>query len=339
MCFRIKMSVLITGCAGFIGYHVTKMFLERGERVIGLDNLNDYYDTSLKKARLEQLKTFKNFTFTEDTIADAGLVDRILTFVHDIEGIIHLAAQAGVRHSLSHPLDYVHSNIIGHMNMMELGKRLKNFKHFVYASSSSVYGSNQDLPFSVESKTDTPLSPYGASKKSVELFSHSYSYLYGMPMTGLRFFTVYGPWGRPDMAAYLFTDAIFKGHPIDVYNNGDMRRDFTYVDDIVKGVVAAFYHIPSDVVPHNVYNLGNNKSEKLIDFISCIEDAVGKKAIYNCLPMQPGDVRETYADISSSQKDLGFKPSISIKEGIPKFVEWFKSYHGITNGNDLKKVG
>jgi UDP-glucuronate 4-epimerase len=333
------MSILVTGSAGFIGYHATKLMLERGMNVVGVDNINSYYSTDLKKARLAQLRSYKNFTFIQDDIADLGLVDRILQRGLGIEGIIHLAAQAGVRHSLTHPFDYIHSNVVGHMNMMELARRSDDFKHFVYASSSSVYGGNQDLPFSVESKADSPLSPYGASKKAAELFSHSYSYLYGIPMTGLRFFTVYGPWGRPDMAAYLFADAIYKGEPINVYNNGDMRRDFTYVDDIVEGVLACYEHPQQSKVPHKIYNLGNNNTESLTDFIACIEKAIGKKAVYNYLPMQPGDVQETYADITSSQQDFGFEPKVSIKEGIPKFIEWFKSYHGIENVNDIKKVG
>lgn len=325
------MTILVTGAAGFIGSHLSKTLLEQDQKVIGIDNLNAYYSVELKQARLDRLTPHKNFTFYKIDFSDQQAVFDLMEKHPEIEGIIHLGAQAGVRHSLVAPHDYVKANITGHLSMMEGARRLKNFKHFVYASSSSIYGANTKIPFSVKDMTDAPLAPYGASKKATELLSHSYAYLYNMPMTGLRFFTVYGPWGRPDMAAYLFTDAIENDRPITVYNNGDMRRDFTYIDDIVAGIIGSYQCPFKDIkIPARVYNLGNNNTEKLTDYIGAIEKALGKKAQMQMAPLQPGDVPETCADITESTNDFGFKPKVSINEGIPRFVEWYQRYHKST---------
>jgi UDP-glucuronate 4-epimerase len=324
------MTVLVTGAAGFIGYHLSKRLLSRGEEVIGLDNLNDYYSVKLKQDRLEDLKRRHNaFRFIEQDFADfEGLVDALK--LSRISRIVHLGAQAGVRYSLTNPHAYVQSNLVGHLNLMELARRTEGLEHFVYASSSSVYGSNETLPFSVDDRVDHPISLYAATKKADELMSETYSHLYRLPQTGLRFFTVYGPWGRPDMAAYLFATAIEAGQPIKVFNHGDMRRDFTYVDDIVSGVVGVLDNPPPSVdgaAPYRVYNIGNSRSEALMDFIGLVEQSLGKKAEYQLLPMQPGDVKETYADISAIQHDIGFAPTTPISVGIPRFIEWYKAYH------------
>jgi UDP-glucuronate 4-epimerase len=321
------MATLVTGAAGFIGFNVSKALIERGEKVIGIDNLNGYYDVSLKNSRLELLKTNNNFLFYHIDISSKDAIYDLVKKHPDIDKVIHLAAQAGVRYSLENPFAYVNSNLVGHMVILEMCRNLKNFKHLVYASSSSVYGGNKQLPFSTDDRVDTPLSLYAATKKSDELLSHSYSHLYKFPTTGLRFFTVYGPWGRPDMATFLFTKAIMEGKPIDVFNNGDMKRDFTYIDDIVSGTIAALDNPPAGTPPYKIYNLGNHKAENLMHFINILEDALGKKAEINFQPMHPGDVKETYADITDAQKDLGFHPSISIEEGLPKFVNWYKSYY------------
>lgn len=324
------MTVLVTGAAGFIGYHLCEHLLGRGERVIGVDSLNAYYDPGLKEARLSRLADRDGFSFERLDIADrdamAGLAER-----HPgIDRIVNLAAQAGVRHSLDHPRDYVHSNISGFLEILEMCRRLPGLRHLVYASSSSVYGGNTKQPFAVEDKTDSPLALYGATKKANELMGHCYSHLFRIPATGLRFFTVYGPWGRPDMSAYLFTRAIFAGEEIRVFNNGDMKRDFTFVDDIVAGVTACLDRPPTgDGVPHRVYNLGNNRSEGLMRFIGAIETACGKKAKIRFEPMQPGDVKETYADIAASTRDFGYQPRTTIDEGIPRFVAWFRDYHRV----------
>jgi UDP-glucuronate 4-epimerase len=328
------MTVLVTGAAGFIGYHVSEALLARGEAVAGIDNINDYYDVKLKEARLARLAAHNHFTFTKLNIADrdglAGLVQK-----HgDIDRIVHLAAQAGVRYSLKNPQAYVESNLIGHVNMLELARGLNDrkgqgIKHLVYASSSSVYGGNTKLPFAIEDKVDRPVSLYAATKAADELMSHSYSHLYGIPQTGLRFFTVYGPWGRPDMAYFDFTRAIFAGETIRVFNNGDMKRDFTWIGDIVAGVVAALDKPPVGTPPYRLYNIGNNNAENLLDFISVIEKACGKKAVTELAPMQPGDVKATYADISAITKDVGFKPTTPITEGIPQFVKWYREYYGV----------
>ncbi|MGE5546150.1 MAG: SDR family NAD(P)-dependent oxidoreductase [Solirubrobacterales bacterium] len=326
------MTVLVAGSAGFIGFHTSMRLLERGERVVGVDNLNDYYDPALKHARLAKLAAYPAFTFIEADIADREAMAAIAKQHPDVDRIVILAAQAGVRHSLTRPFDYTHSNIEGHLVMLEAARHLWQIKHFVYASSSSVYGTNTKLPFSVEDRVDNPISLYAATKRAGELMAHCYSHLFRIPTTGLRFFTVYGPWGRPDMAAYLFAKAILAGQPIKVFNNGDMRRDFTFIDDIVSGVVGVLDHPPADegtLPPYRIYNIGNNNSEHLMDFIGLIEKCLGRKAEYQFEPMQPGDVKETYADISAIQKDVGFAPTTPISVGIPKFIEWFKEFHKV----------
>lgn len=323
------MTVLVTGAAGFIGYHCVKRLAERGETVIGIDSFSDYYDVRLKKARLAELAPLKSFTFRETDISDHGDMVELARAFPKTDRIIHLAAQPGVRYSLINPHAYVQANVMGHLNILEMSRHQPNFRHLVYASSSSVYGGNTKLPFAIEDPVDHPVSLYAATKKSDELMSHCYSHLYRIPSTGLRFFTVYGPWGRPDMAAWLFTEAIFNGEPIQVFNHGDMRRDFTYIDDIVTGVIAALDHPAPSIAgapPHRVYNIGNHKAEPLLRFIEVIEKAVGKKAKIDLKPMQPGDVKETYADVTAIQRDLGFAPDTPIDVGIPRFVEWFKGY-------------
>lgn len=326
------MAVLVTGAAGFIGAATSRALLERGDEVVGIDNLNDYYDPSLKRARLSGLaRQFDNrFRFEQIDFADASALQRVADTI-EIDGIIHLGAQAGVRYSLENPAAYIQSNLVGHANMLELARH-RQARQMVYASSSSVYGGNKSLPFRVEDRVDHPLSLYAATKKADELLSESYANLYRMPLTGLRFFTVYGPWGRPDMAAYLFAKAILDGKPITIFNNGDMRRDFTFIDDIVSGVVGVLDNpapVEEGSVPARVYNIGNNRSEKLMDFVGLVEQSLGLKAEYKFEPMQPGDVKETYADISAIQKDVGFAPTTPISVGVPKFIEWFKAYHKV----------
>lgn len=323
------MQVLLTGAAGFIGYHVAAALLARGDTVIGIDNLNAYYDVSLKRDRLAQLLPQPAFSFVEADISDRPAIEALVRRHPDITHVIHLAAQAGVRHSLIDPYTYVTSNVMGQVVMLEAARMLSRLEHFVYASSSSVYGGNTKLPFAVGDETERPNSLYAATKKADELIGHTYAHLYGVASTGLRFFTVYGPWGRPDMAAFLFTDAIMKGKPIRVFNDGNMWRDFTYVDDIVAGVLAALARKPSGTPPHAVYNLGNHKSEKLTDFIGEIERAVNRKASLQFEPMQPGDVERTYADIEASRRDLGFDPRTPIGDGVPRFVQWYRGYYGI----------
>ncbi len=323
------MQVLLTGAAGFIGYHVAEALLARGDAVIGLDNLNPYYDVKLKQDRLAQLQARKGFSFMAADISDRPAVEALVRQNPGITHVVHLAAQAGVRHSLVDPYAYVTSNVMGQVVMLEAARALGRLEHFVYASSSSVYGGNTKLPFSVGDETERPNSLYAATKKADELIGHTYAHLYGLPATGLRFFTVYGPWGRPDMAAFLFTDAIMKGKPIRVFNDGNMWRDFTYVDDIVSGVLAAMARKPATSPPHAVYNLGNHKSEKLTDFIAEIERALNRKASLQFEPMQPGDVERTYADIEASRRDLGFDPQTPIRDGIPRFVQWYRGYYGI----------
>jgi UDP-glucuronate 4-epimerase len=319
------MTILVTGAAGFIGYHVAEALLARGDRVLGLDNLNAYYDPALKEARLARLKRHNAFEFIKANLADREGFFRAMAGRAEVKRVIHLAAQAGVRYSLDHPFAYVDANLTGHMSILEFCRHQKNFGNLVYASSSSVYGGNDKLPFAVEDRTDTPVSLYAATKRANELMSHCYAHLYGIPQTGLRFFTVYGPWGRPDMALYIFTKAITEGRPIPVFNHGDMKRDFTYIDDIVAGVVAAIDAPPAS--DHRIYNLGNNRSEPLMRIIELLEKAIGKKAEIRFEPMQPGDVKETYADIAATQRDLGFKPITPIDVGVPKFVAWYREYH------------
>jgi UDP-glucuronate 4-epimerase len=343
------MSVLVTGAAGFIGMHVARALLARGERVVGVDDVNDYYDPVLKEARLAELARFGGdaFRFARQDIAAPGAFAALFEKETDADRIVHLAAQAGVRYSLINPGAYIRANIAGHFAVLEACRTRGGVRHLVYASSSSVYGGNEKLPFAVEDKIDKPVSLYAATKASGELMSHCYAHLYGIAQTGLRFFTVYGPWGRPDMSAFIFTRAILAGEPIRVFNRGDMRRDFTFIDDIVAGVLAALDRPPSregvsgdkpaetqsgegaGAGGHRVYNLGNNRSEELLEFIATIEAAVGKKAIIELAPMQPGDVKDTYADIAASRRDLGFAPKTTIREGIPKFVAWYRGYYGV----------
>jgi UDP-glucuronate 4-epimerase len=332
------MTTLVTGTAGFIGFHVARRLMDRGETVLGLDNVNDYYSVKLKRDRLALLASEYRgaFRFIETDFADAQTLRGQLGG-QDFEKIVHLGAQAGVRYSIENPGAYVQSNLVGHLNMMEVARH-RNSPHLVYASSSSVYGGNETLPFRVEDRVDHPLSLYAATKKADELMSETYAHLYRLPQTGLRFFTVYGPWGRPDMAMWLFTKAIFAGEPIEVFGEGNMRRDFTYIDDIVSGIVAALDTPPPDnglekaggsKAPHRLYNIGNNNSEELSRMIELIEQACGKKAEKRLMPMQAGDVRDTYADISAIQRDLGFRPFTKIDVGIPRFIDWYRQYHGV----------
>jgi UDP-glucuronate 4-epimerase len=333
------MRVLVTGCAGFIGCHLARRLLEAGCEVVGLDNLNAYYDPRLKEARLALLTPFPRFSFHKLDLADEEGVARLFRD-QAFERVIHLAAQAGVRYSIDKPLTYVSSNLTGFAHILE-GCRHGRVPHLVYASSSSVYGLNRTLPFSVRQNTDHPISLYAATKKANELMAHTYSHLYNLPTTGLRFFTVYGPWGRPDMAPFKFTKAILEGTPIDVYNNGNMERDFTYVDDIVEGIVRLMDHIPagnpawsaehpdpaSSPAPYRIYNIGNNSPVKLAYFIACIEKAAGRKAIQNLLPMQPGDLPATCADISDLARDVDFHPATPIDVGLQRFVDWYRSFY------------
>lgn len=327
------MAVLVTGAAGFIGMHVSAALLQRGDAVVGVDDMNPYYDLGLKKARLACLSGEASFAFHEIDIADRAALSAVIAQHDGIDRVIHLAAQAGVRYSLAHPEAYVHANIEGHFSVLEACRNLESLTHLVYASSSSVYGGNTKLPFAVEDPVDRPVSLYAATKKSAELMSYCYSHLFGIPQTGLRFFTVYGPWGRPDMSAWLFTDAILKGEPIRVFNDGDMQRDFTFIDDIVTGVLNALDRPPDGgrpgAPPHRIYNLGNHRSEELMRFIRVIEAAAGRQAVIRFEPMQPGDVKQTYADIEASRRDLDFEPKTTIDEGVPRFVAWFKEYHGL----------
>ncbi len=332
--------ILVTGAAGFIGYHTAERLLERGDEVIGLDNLNDYYDVNLKKARLARLEEKEGFKFLEMDLADR-LGMKALFLEVPFDGVIHLAAQAGVRYSLVNPEAYVDSNLVGFLHVLE-GCRHTGVKHLVFASSSSVYGANRTMPFSVHQNVDHPVSLYATTKKANELMAHSYSHLYGLPCTGLRFFTVYGPWGRPDMALFLFTKAILEGKPIDVFNHGKMKRDFTYVDDIVEGVVRVLDK-PAEPnpawsgenpdpatsrAPYRCYNIGNNKPVELLHMIHVLEEALGKKAEMRMLPMQPGDVPATWADVEALEKAVGYKPSTPIEEGVKKFVAWYRDYYG-----------
>lgn len=332
-------KILVTGAAGFIGFHLTRRLLERGDEVVGFDNLNDYYDVTLKEARLKQLEGRDGFTFLRGDLADRDGMARLFA-----EGrfnkVVHLAAQAGVRYSLINPHAYIDSNISGFMNILE-GCRHNGVEHLAYASSSSVYGANTRMPFSVHDNVDHPVSLYAATKKANELMAHTYASLYQIPCTGLRFFTVYGPWGRPDMALFLFTKAILEGKPIDVYNEGKMRRDFTFVDDIVEGVIRVTDRTATanpawsgdqpdpgtSYAPYRIYNIGNNSPVELLRFIEVLEEKLGKKALRNLLPIQPGDVPATCADVDDLMRDVGFAPKTSIEEGIGRFVEWYREYY------------
>lgn len=333
------MKILITGAAGFIGFHLARRFAETGAKVFGIDNLNDYYSVELKKDRLRLLERLPNFRFEPVNLADGeALADMFKAF--GFTHVVNLAAQAGVRYSLINPKSYIDSNIVGFANLLECCRH-NHVQHLVYASSSSVYGLNTSMPFSVHDNVDHPVSLYAASKKSNELMAHTYSYLYRLPTTGLRFFTVYGPWGRPDMALYLFTRAITEGKPINVFNHGKMRRDFTYIDDIIEGVFRVVHRIPepnprwdgnapdpgSSPAPYKLYNIGNNNTVELEQFISVLETALGQKAIRNYMDLQPGDVPATYANVDDLVRDVGFKPSTTIEDGIEKFIAWYKDYY------------
>jgi UDP-glucuronate 4-epimerase len=322
-------KILVTGAAGFIGAAAAWALLARGDEVVGVDDLNAYYDVGLKQARLKPLLAEKNFTFRKLDIADRDGMLKLAEAFSGTEAVLHLAAQAGVRYSLIDPYAYVTANVMGQAVMLELARQLKNLKHFVYASSSSVYGGNTKLPFSVDDPVARPNSLYAATKRADELFGHTYAHLYGIAATGLRFFTVYGPWGRPDMAYFIFARQILAGEPIKVFNQGEMWRDFTYIDDIVEGVVRALDRPATGTPPHKLYNLGNHRSEKLTDFIAEIERALGRKAEIRLEPMQPGDVTHTYADIEASRRDLGFEPTTPIGIGIPKFVAWYRDYYSV----------
>lgn len=333
------MTILVTGAAGFIGFHLSSRLLQNGLRVIGLDNLNDYYDISLKEDRLRQLEQYPHFQCVREDLIHHGALDALYQN-NDISVVVHLAAQAGVRYSLVNPRAYIDSNIAGFLNMLEASRK-HQVRHFIYASSSSVYGANVKMPFSVHDAVDHPVSLYAATKKANELIAHTYSHLYGLPTTGLRFFTVYGPWGRPDMAYFTFTRDIIEGTPIKVYNEGKMMRDFTYIDDIVEGIVRLLDQPPepnpqwdranpdpgTSYAPYVVYNIGNNQPVELMKFIHTIEDCLGKKAKIEYMPMQPGDVPATFADIDELKRDVGFSPSTGIEEGIAKFTAWYTSYY------------
>jgi len=314
-------KILITGAAGFIGYHLCRSMLDDGYKVLGIDNLNDYYDTNLKLARLEELKPYKKFRFQKVDIADRESITKAFQSFNPTK-VINLAAQAGVRYSIENPYVYMYSNLLGFLNIIELCRN-NEVEGLIYASSSSVYGGNEKIPFSVDDKVNKPIALYGATKRANELIAHSYSHLYGLHTTGLRYFTVYGPWGRPDMAMFIFTKKILADQPIPVFNNGNMKRDFTYIDDIISGTRSAI----EKNYKCEIFNLGNHRSEELMDVISIIEKSLGKKVRVNFLPMQPGDIPESFADIENSKKKLGYSPKSDIKKGIPKLIEWYKLYY------------
>ena len=326
------MTILVTGAAGFIGFHVCEALLARGERVLGVDNLNDYYDVRLKQARLALLKADGGFAFARADIADReAMAAAVAPERRSIDRIVHLAAQAGVRHSLVDPYAYVQANVMGQVVLLELCRELPALQHVVYASSSSVYGGVPEAPFSTDARADAPVSLYAATKRAGELIGHVYGHLHGVPATGLRFFTVYGPWGRPDMAYFLFTRAILEGRPIALFNQGRMKRDFTYIGDAVPAVLSVLDAPPAGegAVPHRLYNVGNNRPEALTDFVAALERALGRKAAIEHAPMQPGDVEETWADIAALQRDHGYAPRTTIAEGIPRFVAWYREHYGV----------
>lgn len=335
------MRVLLTGAAGFIGYHTAEALLARGDEVVGIDNLNDYYDPRLKQARLARLQARPGFTFLDADIADRAKMAEAFARVRP-DGVINLAAQAGVRYSITHPHVSLQTNIVGFLNVLE-GCRTHEVRHLVYASSSSVYGANTTMPWSVHHNVDHPLTLYAVTKKSNELMAHNYAHLFRVPVTGLRFFTAYGPWGRPDMALFIFTKAILEGRPIDVYNEGRMRRDFTYIDDIVEGVVRVLDRPPApdphwsgddpdpatSNAPYRVFNIGNNRPTELLRYIELIEEALGKKAVRNLLPMQPGDIPASWADVDALTAATGYAPRTPVEEGVPRFVRWYREYYGV----------
>lgn len=335
------MKVLVTGAAGFIGFHVCRYLLARGDQVVGIDNLNDYYEVELKHARLDELKPSREFRFVHMDIADRAAMASLFA-AEGFERVVHLAAQAGVRYSLENPHAYADSNLLGFLNVLE-GCRQAKIEHLVYASSSSVYGANETMPFGVHDNVDHPVSLYAATKKANELMAHSYSHLYGLPTTGLRFFTVYGPWGRPDMSPFLFTRAILDGQPLKVFNHGKHRRDFTYIDDIVEGVVHCLDRVAqpnaewsglqpdpsSSKAPWRVYNIGNSEPVELLRYIELIEAALGKTTVKELLPLQPGDVEHTFADVADLVRDTGYKPKVSVEEGIKRFVSWYCSFYKV----------
>lgn len=335
------MRVLITGTAGFVGFHLSMRLLSSGVEVVGIDNLNDYYDVNLKRARLSQLEANAGFIFRKLDLADREGMTSLFSEIN-FDVVVNLGAQAGVRYSIKNPSAYIDSNLVGFGNVLE-GCRHSNVKHLVYASSSSVYGANTKMPFSVHHNVDHPVSLYAATKKANELMAHTYSSLYNLPTTGLRFFTVYGPWGRPDMAYFSFTKAILEGKPIDVYNNGNMKRDFTYIDDIVEGLVRVMDRVPipntewesespdpgTSYAPYRIYNIGNNNPVELLRFIEVMEECLGRKAVKNFMPIQAGDVPATFADVDDLIRDVDFRPCTSIEEGIRQFIEWYKGYYGV----------
>lgn len=335
------MKILVTGTAGFIGSHLAHRLLDRGDEVVGVDNVNDYYDVNLKEARLSRLTGKQGFTEVREDVADRSAMEAVFE-KHKPERVVHLAAQAGVRYSIENPHAYIDANLVGFTNILE-GCRHNNVKHLVYASSSSVYGANEAMPFSVHDNVDHPLSLYAASKKANELMAHTYSHLYNMPTTGLRFFTVYGPWGRPDMALFIFTKKILAGEPIDVFNHGQHKRDFTYIDDIVEGVIRTLDNVATpnpdwsganpdpgtSMAPYRLYNIGSNNPVELSRFIEIIEERIGKKAEQNLLPLQPGDVPATYANVDDLIDDVGYKPSTTVEEGIANFVDWYRDFYKV----------
>ena len=334
------MNVLVTGTAGFIGYHVARMLLERGDTVTGLDNVNDYYDVALKEARLARLEPYERYTFERVDLADRAEMERV--FSDGFDRVIHLAAQAGVRYSIENPHTYIDSNVVGFMNILE-GCRHNGIEHLTFASTSSVYGANTSMPFSESQNVDHPLAIYAATKKSNELMAHSYAHLFRLPVTGLRFFTVYGPWGRPDMALFKFTRAILAGEPIEVYNYGHHKRDFTYIDDIAQGVVRASDHTAepdpgwdsdrpdpaTSDAPYRIYNIGNNEPVDLMHYIEVLEKELGRSVEKQLLPMQPGDVPDTWADAGALERDVGYKPDTPVEEGVRRFVAWYREYYGV----------
>lgn len=325
-------SVLVTGAAGFIGFHTAQRLLQRGENVVGYDVMNDYYDPALKEARLAELAGYPNFTFVKGDIADRAAMEALWAQHGPFRRVVHLAAQAGVRYSLENPYAYIQSNCMGHVTVLEMCRHTEGFEHLVYASSSSVYGGNTLLPYSVQHNVDKPVSLYAATKRADELMSHCYSHLFRIPQTGLRFFTVYGPWGRPDMSPIIFAKAIAEGRKLPLFNGGQMKRDFTYVDDIVTGVLACLDQPPEVIpgeAPARVFNIGNTRSEDLMDFVRIIEREMGRKADIEMLPMQAGDIEQTYADVTETTEAVGYRPTTTIEQGLPRFVAWFKQYYRI----------